>query len=82
MAMPSFLVESYSPKGKEPTPDELVTSLGTAARALALGVHYRESIFLPDDETCLYVFEAPSAAAVAQVCERAALRYERIVEAR
>ena len=80
--MPSFLVESYLPKLVEPASAELLARLGQAARALAIEVRYREVIFLPDDETCLYLFEAPSAAAVERVCDRAALRYERIQEAR
>jgi hypothetical protein len=79
--MASFLVESYQPKRVDPAPAELVARLGVAARALALEVQYREAIFLPDDELCLYRFEAASAGAVEQVCERAALRYERVLEA-
>lgn len=80
--MPSFLVESYLPHLVDAAPPDLVVRLGVAAQALALEVRYREVIFLPDDETGLYLFEGPSAAAVKQVCDLAELRYERIQEAR
>ena len=45
------------------------------------GVRYVRTTFLPGDETVLHVFEAASAAAVARAARRAALEYERIVEA-
>jgi hypothetical protein len=44
-------------------------------------IRFMRSIFMPADEICFYVFEAPSAEAVGVVCERAALRFARIVEA-
>jgi hypothetical protein len=39
------------------------------------------SIFVPEDETCFYLFEAESAEAVACVGGRAELPFERVVEA-
>jgi hypothetical protein len=39
------------------------------------------SIFVPEDETCFYLFEAESAEAVACVGNRAQLAFERVVEA-
>jgi hypothetical protein len=44
-------------------------------------IRFVRSIFLPADEICFYVFEASSAEAVGVACERAALRFARIVEA-
>jgi hypothetical protein len=80
--MASFLVESYLPDRADPAPSALVARLGTAAEELALEVRYLRTIFLPEDETCFYLFEAPSAEAVRLVSERAELRHERILEAR
>jgi hypothetical protein len=44
-------------------------------------IRFVRSIFVPADEICFYVFEAVSAEAVGTACERAALRFERVVEA-
>lgn len=39
------------------------------------------SIFVPEDETCFYLFEAVSEGAVRKTAEGAALRFERITKA-
>lgn len=44
-------------------------------------VRYVRSILIPADETCFHVFEGPSAQAVGEASRRAALDYDRIVEA-
>jgi hypothetical protein len=44
-------------------------------------VRYLRSIYVPEDETCLLLFDAVSAEAVADVASRAALPYERLVAA-
>jgi hypothetical protein len=44
-------------------------------------IRFVRSIFVPADEICFYVFEAVSAQVVGAACERAALRFERVVEA-
>jgi hypothetical protein len=44
-------------------------------------IRFVRSTFVPADEICFYVFEAISAEAVGAACERAALRFERVVEA-
>jgi hypothetical protein len=44
-------------------------------------IRFLRSIFVPSDEICFYVFEAISADAVGAACDRAALRFERVVEA-
>jgi hypothetical protein len=48
---------------------------------LGPGVRYVRTTFLPGDETLLHSFEAPSAAALQHAAQRAALHYERIIEA-
>ena len=44
-------------------------------------VRFVRSIFVPEDEICFFVFDAISADAVEATCARAALRFERVVEA-
>ena len=80
--MTSFLVETYTPAAE---------SLGDATARIRLAVtelsqagtpvRYLRSIFVPADEMCLYLFEAPSAEAVREASERAGLLPGRIVEA-
>jgi hypothetical protein len=44
-------------------------------------VTYVRSTFLPADETVMHMFEAPSAEALGEAGRRAALEFQRIVEA-
>ena len=44
-------------------------------------MRYVRSILIPGDETCFLVFEGLSAQAVGEASRRAALDYDRIVEA-
>jgi hypothetical protein len=53
---------------------ERLTSEGTA-------VEFVRSIFIPEDETCMYIYRADSIDAVWAVAERSSLRFERISEA-
>ncbi len=77
--MPSYLVESYVAD----TPAAVEEARARARRAAELGdrVRYLRTTFLPGDEIVLHLFEAPSAKALDEAGRRAALRYERIVEA-
>lgn len=77
--MPSYLVESYVAD----TPAAVEDARARARQAAELGdrVRYVRTTFLPGDEIVLHLFEAPSASAVDEAGRRAALRYERIVEA-
>jgi Protein of unknown function (DUF4242) len=52
---------------------ECLTRAGTPVR-------YLRSIFVPQDETCLVLFEAASADAVRAAARRAALPFDRVVE--
>jgi hypothetical protein len=77
--VPSFLVESYAAA----SPDALDEARERARRTaeLGAGVCYVRTTFLPDDETILHLFEAPSVSALDEAGRRAALQFERIVEA-
>jgi len=44
-------------------------------------VRYLRSIFVPEDETCFFLYEAASADTVREAAERAELRFERVTEA-
>ena len=77
--MRSYLVESYSGG----TAAAVAEARRRARRAaeLGAGVRYVRTTFLPGDETILHFFEAPSAEALDEAGQLAALQYERIVEA-
>jgi hypothetical protein len=77
--MPSFLVESYLARA----PALLEEARGRARRAASLGagVRYLRTTFVPDDETCFHLFEAPSSDVLGNAAQLAALGYVRIVEA-
>jgi hypothetical protein len=82
--MKGFLVELY-----QPAPDPRAAA-ADAARAREAAqqltregtpVRYVRFLLIPDDETCFHLFEGVSAEAVGQASRRAALDYERVVEA-
>jgi hypothetical protein len=77
--VPSYLVESYLAGSVEAVDEARARARRTAE--LGLGVRYVRTTFLPGDETILHLFEAPSAAALGEASRRAALPFERIVEA-
>jgi hypothetical protein len=82
--MPSYLVETYLPRSHAGERDEFVTRARTAAAELTrAGTHVRFGgvIHVPEDETCFYVFDAPTSAAAALVADRASLEHVRVVEA-
>lgn len=75
--MPSYLVESYA---------SAVTFAEASARArqtaeLGTGVRYVRTTFLPEDQTILHLFEAPSVGAIGEAGRLAELPFYRIVEA-
>ena len=77
--MADFLVERYLPGMSE---DALRDWLGRLVPATAgTSVRYISSTILVEDEACLCHFEAPSAAAVAEVNGRAGVPLDRIVPA-
>ena len=82
--MPSYLLETYISRARA---DEL-TETAIRARDTALhlqaegrGVRFVRSTFVPADELGFLTFEAESADVVGEVATRAAITFERIVEA-
>ena len=82
--MRTFLVEAYEPRGRGA---EALSVLETRARAAAADLsrsgsrtRYVRTMFLPEDEICLHVFEAPSREAVLEAARTAGLTDARITE--
>ena len=82
--MPNFVVERYR-SGSDPDSLRVVAARLTAG-ALQVSpdgtsVRYLDTIFLPDDETCLHLFEADSEADVRAATRRAGVEVDRIAHA-
>jgi hypothetical protein len=77
--MPSYLVESYL--AGPPTRLAQERARARCAAALGAGVRYLRTTYVPGDETCFHLFEAPSADALENAVRLAALGHARIVEA-
>jgi hypothetical protein len=77
--MPRFLVESYVADSSAAFDDARERARLTAERSADIG--YVESTYVPDDETVLHLFDAPSAAVLEEEGRRAGLQFERIVAA-
>jgi hypothetical protein len=80
-----YVVECYVSKAKCDEFPAIRARARAAARAMTregTTVRYVRSILIPEDETCFHVFEGPSADVIGEVSRRAALSYDRIVEAR
>ena len=86
--MATFLVETYLSRERAPEVEQMAANLDRAIEGVAAAredarPHLRRvrSYFVPDDETCFHVIEAPSADAVADIARRAGLTPDRVVEA-
>ena len=80
--MARYVVELYRPSTGAETLRGAADRLADSALALTgegTPVRYLDTIFLPGDETCLHVFEAPCEADVRAVTERAAVEADRVV---
>ena len=77
--MPRYLLEAYVPDSTSAFGAAQERAERTAE--LGEGIRHVRTTFLPDDQLVQHVFEAPSAAALRRAGIRAALRYERLVEA-
>lgn len=81
--MAEFLVETYIARGDLTGPAKRARRARVVAEQLRREgepVRYVRSIFVPEDETCFYLFEAPSIDAVFETARRASLRVDRITE--
>ena len=82
--MPEFVAEQYFPRAGTASASQAGKAARRAAEQLArkgAQIELVRSIFIPDDETCLFIYEADSLETVRVAGERAALAFERIVQA-
>ena len=82
--MPSYLVETFLPRGAAGERQRREERSSSAAEALTregTRVQFGGSIHVPDDELCFFTFEAPSGREAALVAQRAGLEPLRVVEA-
>jgi hypothetical protein len=78
------MVELYVSRGEAGAVERFARSAGLAADELSREgspVRYLRSIFVPEDETCFYLYEAASAQVVLEAAQRAGLPFDRITEA-
>jgi hypothetical protein len=81
--MPEFLAETYTPRGIPGTAapragDALAAEQASGPEGL---VRFLGAIAVPEEETCFWLYQAPSAGAVHAAMTRAGLRPERITPA-
>ena len=82
--MAQYLVELYVSREERAAVDLGVRRARVAAAELTregTPVRHVRSIFVPEDETCFFLYEAESADAVREAARRAGLVFERIAEA-
>ena len=82
--MPSYLVETYLSRCRTDERAECEQRARTAAAELTRAgtrVRFGGTIHVPEDETCFFVFDAPSSDDAALVAARASLDSVRVVEA-
>jgi hypothetical protein len=82
--MPSYLIETFLARdaaGERKARERRARSAAEAMAREGTRVGFDGSIHVPEDEICLFTFEAPSRRAAALVAQRAGLEPLRIVEA-
>ena len=82
--MPSYLIETYLARGQAGERARRETRARSAAEQLTQRrtvVRFERSIYVPEDEICFFVVDAPSGRDAALVAEHAGLDPVRIVEA-
>jgi hypothetical protein len=77
--MPSYLVETYLARSQADERAACDKRARSAANGLA--VRFDQSIYIPEDEICFFVFDAPSSRDAALAAQLAELGPLRIVEA-
>jgi len=82
--VPSYLVETYLARGRAGERAARELRARSVAEELTEGrmrVRFERSIYVPEDEICFFVFDAPSGRDAALAAQRAELDPIRIVEA-
>ncbi|HET9114987.1 MAG TPA: hypothetical protein VFN33_02720 [Gaiellaceae bacterium] len=82
--MPSYLVETYLARGHEAERaayERRARAAAETSRHEKAHVRFDRSIYVPADEICFYVFDAPSARHAARAAAGAGLDAIRVTEA-
>jgi Nickel responsive protein SCO4226-like len=82
--MAEYLLELYVSRGDPAAVEQAAERGRTAAKALTeegVSVRYVRAMFVPEDETCFFFYEAMSADAVHEAARRAGLACGRVTEA-
>jgi hypothetical protein len=82
--MPSYLIETYLARchaGERAGCEERARSAAGELTRAGRPVSFDGVIHIPEDETCFFLFDAPSSREAARVAELAALDPVRVVEA-
>jgi hypothetical protein len=82
--VPSYLVETYlarSQVGDRAEREQRARSAAEESTRETRHVRFDQSIHVPEDEICFYVFDAPTAGDAATTARRAGLDPIRVVEA-
>ena len=83
-AVAQFLIEAYVPGGDVDAARRGGVAASQAAEELSsegTPIRYLHSLFVPEDETCFYLYEASELAAVDTAARRAGLTFERVAAA-
>jgi len=78
--MPEFLAETYTPRGTAPCADDVARAAAHASGPGGL-VRFLGAVNVPEEETCFWLYQAPTADAVRAAMTAAGLRPERIMRA-
>jgi hypothetical protein len=82
--MPDYLVETYLARGlagERASRERRARSTAEELAAEGTRVRFDRSIYVPEDEICFFVFDAPSGREAALAAQRAELDPIRVVEA-
>jgi hypothetical protein len=82
--MPSYLIESYLPRSRSGELRAVADRLRRATESLTAEgarVRHLRSTFVPQDELCLHLLEADTAATVGEASRRAAIEPARVLQA-
>jgi len=82
--MPSYLVETFLPRGaagERTTRERRARSAAEELTRQGTRVRFDRAIHVPEDEICFFVFDAQSGREAALVAQQAALDALRVVEA-
>ena len=82
--VPNYLVETYLARGGTGERETRERRARSAAEELTrekTPVRFEQSIHIPEDEICFFVFDAPSSRDAALAAQRARLEPIRVVEA-